>query len=66
MAEETRIPETTPSEIDQAIQQVRESALDPRTKDLIERLLRTYLRMVSLLRQKNMTARKFRDMIFGP
>lgn len=66
MAEENGIPETTPSEIDQAIQQVRESALDPRTKDLIERLLRTYLRMVSLLRQKNMTARKFRDMIFGP
>lgn len=42
----TGFPKPPPSEIDQAIQQERESALDPRKKDLIERLLRTYLRMV--------------------
>lgn len=67
MVEEADIPETTESEIDQAIQQLHESALNLRAKDLIERHpdLRTYLRMISLLRQKNMTERHFHDMIFG-
>src|SRR5262245_58044389 len=65
MAKENETPRTNPAEIENLIEQIRGTNLDPRTKDKIERLLRTVLTLVELLQRKNTSIKKLREMIFG-
>ena len=61
----TRLPRTNPAEIENLIEQIRGTNLDPRAKEKIERLLRTVLTLVELLQRKNTLIKKLREMIFG-
>src|SRR5689334_9789604 len=65
MAKEDETPRTNPAEIENLIEQIRGTNLDPRAKEKIERLLRTVLALVELLQRKNTSIKKLREMIFG-
>lgn len=65
MAKEDETPRTNPAEIENLIEQIRGTNLDPRAKEKIERLLRTVLTLVELLQRKNTSIKKLREMIFG-
>jgi transposase len=65
MANSEEIPRTNPAEVENLIQQIRGTNLEPGVKDKIERLLRTILILVELLQRKNTSIKKLRDMIFG-
>ena len=65
MANMEEIPRTSPAEIENLIEQIRATNLDPGTKTKIERLLRTVLMLVELLQRRNTSIRKLREMIFG-
>jgi hypothetical protein len=65
MAKPDEIPRTNPAEVENLIQQIRGTNLDPGVKDKIERLLRTILILVELLQRKNTSIKKLREMIFG-
>ena len=56
MAKEDETPRTNPAEIESLIEQIRGTNLDPRTKDKVERLLRTVLTLVELLQRKTVTS----------
>jgi hypothetical protein len=53
MAKQDDIPKTDPSEIEALIQRLKQSNLEPRDAQLIERLLRLVLSMASLLQHAN-------------
>ena len=53
MAKRNDIPKTEPSEIEALIQRLKQSNLEPRDAQLVERLLRLMLSMASLLQHKN-------------
>src|SRR5262249_29315591 len=53
MAKQDDIPKTDPSEIEALIQRLKQSNLEPRDAQLVERLLRIVLSMASLLQNKN-------------
>jgi hypothetical protein len=65
MAKDDETPRTNPAEIENLIEQIRGTNLDPRAKEKIERLLRTILTLVELLQRKNTSIKKLREMIFG-
>jgi hypothetical protein len=65
MAKGEDIPKTSPAEIEKLIEQIRETNLEPGTKEKVERLLRIIIVLVNLLQRKNMSIKKLRDMIFG-
>ncbi len=65
MANRDEIPRTTPGEIENLIQQIRAANLDPGSKDKIERLLRTVMKLVEMLERRNTSIKKLRDLIFG-
>jgi hypothetical protein len=50
MAKQDDIPKTDPSEIEALIQRLKQSNLEPRDTQLVERLLRLMLSMALLLR----------------
>jgi DNA-directed RNA polymerase sigma subunit (sigma70/sigma32) len=51
MTKQDDIPKTDPSEIEALIQRLKQSSLEPRDAQLVERLLRLVLSMASLLRK---------------
>jgi transposase len=65
MAKEDETPRTNPAEIENLIEQIRRTNLDPGAKEKIERLLRTVLALVELLQRRNTSIKKLRQMIFG-
>jgi len=65
MAKGDETPRTNPAEIENLIEQIRGTNLDPRAKEKVERLLRTVLTLVELLQRKNTSIKKLREMIFG-
>src|SRR5262249_19999151 len=65
MAKGDETPRTNPAEIENLIEQIRGTNLDPRAKEKVERLLRTVLSLVELLQRKNTSIKKLREMIFG-
>lgn len=65
MAKRDEIPKTNPAEVENLIQQIRGTNLDPGVKEKIERLLRTILILVDLLQRKNTSIKKLRELIFG-
>src|SRR5262245_23978737 len=65
MAKEDETPRTNPAEIENLIEQIRGTNLEPGTKEKVERLLRTVLTLVELLQRKNTSIKKLREMIFG-
>jgi len=50
MAKGKELPKTTPAEVENLIEQIRGTNLEPSAKEKIERLLRTILVLVELLR----------------
>ena len=65
MAKGEEIPKTNSSEIENLIEQIRKTNLEPGAKEKIERLLRTVLTLVEILQRKNTSIKKLRQMIFG-
>lgn len=65
MAKPDEIPKTNPAEVENLIQQIRGTNLEPSAKQKIERLLRTILILVDLLQRKNTSIKKLRQLIFG-
>ena len=65
MAKGDETPRTNPAEIENLIEQIRGTNLEPGAKEKIERLLRTILTLVELLQRKNTSIKKLREMIFG-
>src|SRR5262245_61017350 len=63
MAKEDEAPHTNSAEIENLIEQIRRTNLEPGSKDKIERLLRTVLTLVELLQRKNTSIKKLRQMI---
>jgi hypothetical protein len=53
MAKEDETPRTNSAEIENLIEQIRRTNLEPGAKEKIERLLRTILTLVELLQRKN-------------
>lgn len=66
MAKKNDIPTTDPEQIEQLIERLKQTNLEPRDMQLLERLLRTFLSLVSLLQHKNASIRNLKRMIFGP
>jgi len=52
MAKGDETPRTNPAEIENLIEQIRGTNLEPRAKEKVERLLRTVLTLVELLQRK--------------
>ena len=65
MAKGEEIPRTNPAEVENLIEQIRGTNLDPGVKDKIERLLRTILSLVELLHRKKTSIKNLRESIFG-
>jgi len=63
--EDESIPTTSKLEIEGLIRQICASSLDPAAKDKIERMLRTVLSLVLLLKKKNTSITKLKKLIFG-
>jgi hypothetical protein len=63
MVKDDETPRTNPAEIECLIEQIRGTNLDPRAKEKIERLLRTVLTLVELLKRKNTSIKKLCEMI---
>jgi hypothetical protein len=66
MTQKEEIPQTEPAEIEQLIEQVKQSNLEQSAVDKLERLLRLILRLVELLQYKNVSLKRLRTMVFGP
>ncbi len=60
------IPTTDPAQIEQLIERLKQSNLEPHETRLLERVLRTFLSLVSLLQHKNASIKRLKQMIFGP
>jgi hypothetical protein len=65
MGKGEEIPKTNPAEIEAVIARVKQSNIEQRDVELIERLLRTVLVLVKLLERKNISIKKLREMVFG-
>jgi hypothetical protein len=66
MAKRDDIPKTDPSEIEVLIHRLKQSNLEPRDAQSVERLLRLVLLMASLLQHKNASIKRLKRLIFGP
>jgi hypothetical protein len=60
MAKRDDIPKTDPSEIEALIQRLKQSNIEPRDAQLVERLLRLALSMASLLQHKNASIKRLK------
>src|SRR5215467_12467078 len=58
MGKGEEIPKTNPAEIEAVIARVKQSNIEQRDVELIERLLRTVLVLVKLLERKNISIKK--------
>lgn len=65
MGKGEEIPKTNPAEIEAIIARVKQSNIEQRDVELIERPLRTVLVLVKLLERKNISFKKLREMVFG-
>lgn len=59
------IPKINPSEVETLIEKIWQNKLEEQDKRKIDRLLRTLLQVVSMLRERKITLLKLKDMIFG-
>jgi hypothetical protein len=66
MAKDEKIPKTSASESSALIERFKGSQLKPGDAELIERRLRTVIRLWHLRERKNLSLQKLRAMIFGP
>jgi transposase len=66
MAKHDDVPKTDPAEIEQLIERLKQSNVEPRDLALVERLLRMVLTLVSVLQQKNASLKRLKRLIFGP
>jgi hypothetical protein len=66
MAKREEIPTTDSRQIEQLIERLQQGKLEQRDTQLLERLLRTFLSLLSVLQQKNASIKKLKRMIFGP
>ncbi len=66
MAKREEIPTTDSEQIEQLIERLQQGKLEQSDTRLLERLLRTFLSLLSLLQQKNASIKKLKRMIFGP
>jgi hypothetical protein len=66
MAKHDDIPKTDPSEIEALIKRLKQSNLEPRDAQLVERLLRLVLSLASILQHKNASIRQLKRLIFVP
>lgn len=66
MAKHNDVPKTDPAEIEQLIERLKQSNIEPRDLDLVERLLRMVLALVRVLQQKNASLKRLKRLIFGP
>lgn len=66
MARDEQIPKTDAAEIERVIERLRESNLEKKDQELVERLLRTVLTLVRVLQEKNISLKRLKRMIFGP
>lgn len=65
MAKSEELPKTSPAEIENLIEQIRATNLEPSTKEKVERLLRTVIVLLNLLQRKNISIKRLRDLVFG-
>jgi len=66
MARRDDIPNTDSSEIEAFPQRLKQSNLETRDAQLVERLLRLVFSMASLLQHKNASIKRLKRLIFGP
>ncbi len=59
------IPTTDPAQIEQLIERLKQTNLEQHEVTLLERLLRTFLSLVSLLQEKRASIKRLKQMIFG-
>jgi transposase len=59
------IPKINPSEVETLIKKIEQTTLSEQDKRMIVRLLRTLLRVVSMLQEKKITLLRLKAMIFG-
>lgn len=61
-----KLPKTNASEIEDLIERFKGSQLKPGDAELIERLLRSMITLLSLIERKNLSIKTLKAMIFGP
>lgn len=66
MTKQDDIPTTDPAQIEQLIVRIKQTNLEPHETQLLERVLRTFLSLVSVLQHKNASIKRLKQMIFGP
>ncbi len=66
MSPEKEPPKTSSAEIEQLIAQMRAGELSSESKEKLENILRTFLRLLEMLRWKNQSIRTLKKMLFGP
>ena len=59
------IPTTDPAQIEQLIERLKQTNLEPHEMTLLERVLRTFLSLVSVLQEKRASIKRLKQMIFG-
>ncbi len=59
------IPTTDPAQIEQLIERLKQTNLEPQEMTLLEHVLRTFLSLVSLLQEKRASIKRLKRMIFG-
>jgi chorismate mutase len=64
MAKRDDLPKTDPSVIEALIQRLKQSNLEPRDAQLVERLLRLVLSMASLLQHENASIKRLKRLVF--
>jgi hypothetical protein len=66
MAKRDDLPKTDPSVIEALTQRLKQSNLEPRDAQMVERLLRLTLSMASLLQHKNASIKRLKRLVFRP
>ncbi len=66
MAKREEIPTTDSQQIERLIERLQQGRLEQSDTQLLERLLRTFLSLLSVLQEKNASIKKLKRMIFGP
>jgi hypothetical protein len=66
MPKRDEIPTTNAQEIEALIEKVKQGRLDQKDTQFLERLLRTFISLMSLLEKKNQSISKLKRMLFGP
>lgn len=66
MTKHEDIPTTDPAQIEQLIERIKQNKLEQADTQLLERILRTFLSLISLLQHKNASLKRLKRMIFGP